>query len=121
MSHQITDRGAADRLLDDVLSNYLGRTASDGEKARFLKNLNVKERATPTSTSTSSSTSVSSARTSNSTSSSSSTSRTGIDPQEEAINQAKKSKDYAEYQYGTTYMNAFLSALGAPVSAAGTV
>lgn len=116
-----TSKDSADRLLDDVLANYLGRTASDAEKASFVSSLNKKEAATPTNVSTSNSSSTSSARSSVSSSSSTSHSTTGVDPQEQAIKTAQADKGYAEYQYGTTYMNAFLSALGAPVSASGTV
>ena len=124
-SFQKTSADTADRLLDEVLSNYLGRTATASEKANFVSSLNKKEAATPTnvSSSSSSSRSVSSAGGSNSTSTSSNVSHstTGVDPQEQAIQKAQSTKGYAEYQYGTTYMDAFLSALGAPVSAAGTV
>jgi len=110
----LTNKTTGDRLIDDVLANYLGRTASDVEKANFLKTLNAKEKANP-------SVATGSSTTSRTSSSSSTTQSGGVDSQEVAIKAAQADKGYAEYQYGTTYMNAFLSALGAPVSAAGTV
>jgi len=125
-SYNVTSKSNSDRLLDDVLSAYLGRTASATEKTNFLKSLNAKEKATPTNVSTSSGTSTSTSggggpSVSNSTSTSKSTSGGGIDPQEVAIKAAQADKGFGEYQYATTYMDAFLGALGTPVSAAGTV
>ena len=110
----LTNKTTGDRLIDDVLSNYLGRTASDVEKANFLKTLNTQERANP-------SVATGSSTTSQTSSTSKTTQSGGVDSQEVAIKAAQADKGYGEYQYGTTYMDAFLQALGAPVSAAGTV
>jgi len=125
-SYNVTSKSNSDRLIDDVLSNFLGHTASDVEKQNFVAHLNAAEKKAPTGTSTGSSTSTSTSggggpSVSHSSSSSKSVSGGGVDPTEFAIQTAKADKGYAEYQYGTTYMNAFLSALGAPVSASGTV
>jgi len=121
----LTNKTTSDRLIDDVLSTYLGHTASDTEKANFLGHLNAAEKANPTVSTQSGTTKSSNSGGYNSTSTSSATSsgtnKGGVDSQEVAIQAAKGDKGYAEYQYGTTYMNAFLSALGAPVSASGTV
>jgi hypothetical protein len=116
-------------VLDQVLSSYLGRTPGADEKANFLKLAQAQEKAHPSVSSSSSTTKSSNSGGYNS-SSTSSTSSSGTssggfgaaDVQNLAIQQAQADKGYAEYQYGTTYMNAFLSALGAPVSGAqGTV
>jgi hypothetical protein len=112
----LTNKEQAGTLLDQVFSNYLGYEGSDAEKAQFLKSLNAQERAHPTTTVSSTSGTTSGRST---TQSSTSTSSGGTDPQAEAIAMAKQQKDYAEYQYGTTYFNAFLNALGPTVSGAG--
>ena len=102
-SYQKTNADQGGRILDDVLSSYLGRTASDSEKAAFMKRVNGEEAKTPTSIS-------------HSTESGTTTkSNTGVDVAARAQDLAQSKSDYAEYQYATTYYDAFLQALGAPV------
>lgn len=107
-----TSKSTGERLLNTVLSAYLGREASEKEIKNFMARLNGQEESTPTNVSTSTTTSSGSS----SHSSSTSRSNTGVDPQQKAIDFAKSRDDYAEYQYATTYMDAFLGALGSPVA-----
>jgi hypothetical protein len=107
----MTSKGTGERLLSTILSSYLGREANDAEIKNFMKQLNADEARTPVNRSTSTTRSGPGGSTSTSTS----RSNTGVDPQQEAIDFAQSRDDYAEYQYATTYMDAFLGALGSPV------
>jgi hypothetical protein len=102
-SYQKTNADQGGRILDDVLASYLGRTASDAEKANFMKRINAEEAKTPVNVSTSTA------------SGTTSRSNSGVDVAARAQQMAESQGDYAEYQYATTYYDAFLSALGSPV------
>lgn len=105
----LTGRDESNATLDQALTEMLGRTATDAEKARFLKALNAEERANP-------STSVTRGTQSGSSSSSSTTSQaSSVSAGARALEFATNQEGFAEYQYATTYMDAMLEALSSPV------
>jgi hypothetical protein len=105
----LTGRDESDATLDQALTEMLGRTATDQEKARFLKALNAEERANP-------STSVTRGTQSGSSSTSSTTSQSSsVSAGARALDFATEQEGFAEYQYATTYMDAMLEALSSPV------
>lgn len=108
-SVNLTDATTAHGLADQALSQFLGRAATPAETENFKKLLNTDESKHPTTTTT---TGVSSG--SSSTSSSKTTG--GTSSSQDAIDFAKSRPDYAEYQYATTFGDAFNQALGSPVS-----
>lgn len=105
----LTGRDESNATLDQALTEMLGRTATDQEKARFLKALNAEERANP-------STSVTRGTQSGSSSTSSTTSQaSSVSAGARALEFATEQEGFAEYQYATTYMDAMLEALSSPV------
>jgi hypothetical protein len=100
----LTDEGSARKLLNNALSGYLGRTATDDENRAFLKALNLQERENPSVTKT---TGYSSGR--NTTQQQVVTG--GMDKNDFADRFAKSQQGYAEYQAATTYLDAFIGAL----------
>lgn len=105
-SVSLTSATAANRLIDTALQGYLGREATTVEKERFLKALNVQERANP-----SISTTVQDMNDEGSYQTISRTDRGGFDQAEFADRFAKSQEGYAEYQASTTYLDAFIGAL----------
>lgn len=107
-SVQLTNEGTARRLLNTTLANYLGREASQDEIGKFLKALNVQEKANPTTTITSGYSNGKGSTTSNSTSTG------GFDSADYATRFAQAQKGAGEYKAATTYMDAFMSAIRDP-------
>lgn len=110
-SVNLTDRTTAQGILDQALTQYLGRAATPSEVSAFMAALNRSERDHPnvsqnTVTTTTNADGTSQQNVSDTTSSG------GVNASQKAINWAKKQEGAAEYQAATTYMDAFLGALG---------
>lgn len=115
VSTNLTNASTAKRLLNDTLTQYLGRAATRKEQAKFLAALNAAEAANPSvSTGQSVTRSTTDGMNSQSNVQSNQTSAGGVDAIQEAIDYAKSRKGYAEHQVATTYMDAFVSALRGP-------
>ena len=110
----LTNPSQARGLVNNALSQYLGRTATDKEQQAFLAALQQQEKANPNVTTGS--------RSYNSRGASTGTSATqsgGIDPAQFAQEWAQSQEGSAEHMAATTYMDAFVNALGAGVTPAG--
>jgi hypothetical protein len=106
----LSDEGTANQIINNPLTRYLGRTATDVEQKMFLKALNIQEKQNPTVTSTSGTTS---GRNTNE----STTTTGGFNRDDFAERFAKSQEGYAEYQTATTYLDAFMNALNNPTRA----
>jgi hypothetical protein len=108
----LTDPKDAAMLVDQLLSERLGRAASDKEKQAFLAALNSYEKKHPKTTTTTTTTSAD-----GSTSNSKTTSKGGVNPTSFGKDWTLgHNKDEAgSFQALSTYMPAFFEALGAPV------
>lgn len=122
-------------LVQDVLSRALGRWATGAELAEFVGTLNTYQRENPststrTTTTTPETTTQTTTESADGTSSESSTRTTGGESSSSVVNQqgataegaqqlllesAMEAPDYGAYQASTTYMQALLGALAAPV------
>ncbi len=100
----LTDPGSARKLVDDALSQYLGRRANPNEQAKFFKALNVMERESPVVTTST-----------RSGSSASTVSEGGFNPSTFADEWARGQQGSGEYQAATTYLNAFIDSLKATI------
>lgn len=98
---RLSDPMTAETLLDNSLKNYLGRSATNAEKANFLKALNAYERENPTVTTPSGP--------------GYSITTGGAQPTAFAEEYAASQEGAAEFQAATTYLDAFLGSLGNPV------
>jgi len=99
-SVNLTDPGQAKTLLNNSLSTYLGRKASQAEYDKFVFSLTQQEMANPNKSTVSGNTRITSG---------------GFDPATFADEYAAGQQGSAEYQAATTYLDAFLGALKAPV------
>lgn len=108
-SVRLTSRSEAERILDQALTQYLGRQATAKEVRQFRRSLNAEEQDKPV-VSESTTTQTQDAE-GNTTSRSSSTQSGGQDPVESAEDFAKQQEGYGEYQASTTYLDAFMSTL----------
>ena len=109
----LTNRSEAQRILDQALSQYLGRKATPEEIRRFRNKLNSEEEENPNVTTSDVTRTVNSDGQGNtkSKSKSSNTSEGGVDPAQTAINFARRQEGAGEYQAATTYLDAFKAAL----------
>lgn len=98
---RLTDPTTAESLLDTSLKNYLGRAATSKEKSEFLRALNRYEAENPTVTTPMGQ--------------GASVTTGGAQPTVFAEQFAQAQEGAAEYQVATTYLDAFLGALGNPV------
>jgi len=103
-SVSLTNEGTSRQLLNQALTGYLGRQATNEENSMFLKALNVQEKANPMTTVTKG---FSSGGNTNQTQNSSG----GFDRNDFAERFAKSQEGYAEYKTATTYLDAFIEAL----------
>ena len=103
LTNESTSRG----LLNQTLAQFLGRTSTVDEQAKFLKALNIEEKANPTITNQSGFTSGGNTSQNVNTSG-------GSSSQDFADRFAKSQEGYAEYQTATTYLDAFIKALENP-------
>lgn len=111
-STSLTDPGSARKLVDDALSNYLGRKATSKEQANFLKALNIQEQQNPTITRQVSKT-AGAGGVSNTTQQV--TSQGGFNPSTFAEEWAASQEGAGEYQAATTLLDAFIGSLGARI------
>ncbi len=110
----LTNRTQAKALVDNALSNYLGRSATEEETQQFLAALNSQEKSSPQVTEGSRSYNAKGASTGTS-----ATTQGGIDPAEFAKEWAMSREGSAEHAAATTYLDAFMQTLGADVRPAG--
>jgi len=107
-SVNLTDPSTARGLIDNALSQHLGRQANPQEQAAFLKALNVQQQASPT---------ITEQTTTTSGRNSSSTSQTtgGFNASTFADEYAAGQQGAGEFQAATTLLDSFIGALGAKV------
>lgn len=101
---RLTDPGTARQLVDQALSQFLGRQASLKEQSAFLKALNVQEAMAPTVTTTTAGGGQASSVTTG-----------GFNPATFAQEWAAGQQGAAEYQAATTYLDTFINSLRAVV------
>lgn len=101
----VTSKSAAQRLVNQALTGYLGREATGEERRRFLEALNAAERDNPT-VQTISMDGNTQTR----------VIEQGLDVGQFAQTYAESRPDYAEYRAATDLMDNFLSILQGPVS-----
>lgn len=106
----LTDRGTANQIINNALTNYLGRQATDIEQKAFMKALNVQEKENPQVT-------VREGTTSGGNTTAKTTSSGGVNRDDFAQRFAKSQEGYAEYQAATTYLDAFIESLQNPMRA----
>lgn len=106
----LTDEGTANQIVNNALTRYLGREASDIEQRAFLKALNVQEKKNATTT-------VTEGTTSGRNTTSKSTTTGGYNRDDFAQKFAQSQEGYAEYQTATTYLDAFIDSLENPMRA----
>jgi hypothetical protein len=93
----LTDPGTAETLLDQALQNYLGRKASNKEVTEFRKALRKAEMGSPTETDIEGETMIRSG---------------GFNPATFADSYAQGMEGAGEFQAATTFLDAFIDALG---------
>ena len=111
-SVDLTDPASAKALVNDVLARHLGRAASDEEVRAFTGVLNTAERASPTTTTTTSQFDQGEVT------SQASTTSGGLGAagrQQIMDDRATATPEFGSYQASSTYFNALLSAIQAPV------
>ena len=101
----VTSKSAAQRLVNQALTGYLGREATGEERRRFLEALNQAERDNPTVQTISASGNTQSQ-----------VIEQGLDVGQFAQTYAESRPDYAEYRAATDLMDTFLGILQGPVS-----
>jgi len=108
----LTDPATGKALVNDTLSRYLGRAASDEEIAEFIGVLNNAERSNPATTQT-----ATTYQDGDAVSQSSTTSGgiTAAGRQQMIADEAMESPEYGAYQAAATYLPALFGAIGAPV------
>ena len=109
-SVSLTDRGTANQIINNALTGYLGREATQVEQQAFLKALNLQEKQNPTVT-------VREGVSSGSNTTSTTNQTGGFNRDDFAQRFAKSQEGYAEYQTATTYLDAFIDALENPMRA----
>lgn len=111
-SVDLTDPSTAKAIINDALSQHLGRAATEDEVRAFTTVINSAERANPTLTTTSTTYDKGDAV------SSSSTTKGGLTDSgryQLVSDEAMKKPEYGAVQSATTYFNAFLGALDSPM------
>lgn len=111
-SVDLTDPATAKALVNDTLSRFLGRDATDEEVATFRGVLNSAEQANPTVTTSSTTYADGDAVSQSSTTSGG---LNGAGKQQLLTDQARALPEYGAYQASTTYAEALFAALAAPV------
>jgi hypothetical protein len=108
----LTNPSTARSLIQQSLTSYLGRDATDDEQNSFLKALNAAEKRSPSVTKSVSTTTpgVGTSRTESETSS-----RGGFNPSTFAEEYAQGQEGAAEFQAATTLLDTFIGSLGARV------
>ena len=109
VSYDISNPQTAKAIINQALSNQIGRKATDDEVAAFTKALNAQEKANPTIMKT----------TFDGSGSSESTQSGGFDmnsKQQFAVDEAQDDPAYSPYQKATTYFDAFVKAIQSPVA-----
>lgn len=109
-SVDLTDPTQAKGLINDVLSQMLGRAANPEELSQFTATLNAAERANPEVTTTSTTYDAGEPV------SSSTVSTGGLDRRQVMIDRAQSLPDYGAYQAATTYADALFRAIQSPVN-----
>jgi hypothetical protein len=111
-SIDLTDPATAKAIVNDALSQRLGRAATEEELATLRGVLNAAERAAPTVT-----TSSTTYQDGDAVSQSSTTSGglTGAGRQQLILDEAMQKPEYGAYQAATTYFNALMQAVQSPV------
>jgi hypothetical protein len=112
-SVNLTDPMSARKLVDTALESYLGRRATSKEQETFFNTLNKREKQSPTITTQVSTTTPQGPAMSST--ESSVTSQAGFNPSVFAEEFARGQQGAGEYQAATTYLDTFISALGARV------
>lgn len=107
-SVSLTDNDTAHAVLDQALSTYLGRRASEDELSSFVNSLHKHERKNARVTTTT-------ATTGGGSTSSSSVTRGGSNSQQYAVDYARAQEGSAEYQAATDFMDEFISAIKNPM------
>ena len=111
-SVNLTDPSSARKLVDDALTNYLGRAATSEEQQAFQKALNMQERQSPTVTQQQSTTRAAGGK---AVTTSATETQGGFNPSTFAEEFARGQQGAGEYQAATTYLNTFIDALKARV------
>lgn len=111
-SVNLTDPSSARKLVDDALTNYLGRAATSEEQKAFQKALNMQERQSPTVTTQRAKTTASGGK---AMTVSSTETEGGFNPSTFAEEFARGQQGAGEYQAATTYLNTFIDSLKARV------
>lgn len=111
-SVDLTDPETARALVNNVLSNQLGREATPDEIASFTAVLSQAERSNPATTVTTTTQDAAGNSTSSSTTSGG---LTGTGKQEVLRQEAMRKPEYGAYQAAATYLPALFQAIGAPV------
>jgi hypothetical protein len=112
----LTDPKTARAIANDALSQYLGRAATDEEITAFTASINAAERANPTVTDTTTTANyVEGEQTSQSSSSTTSGGVTAAARNQIVADAAMQKPEYGAYQAASTYWNALLQSIGAPV------
>ena len=112
-SVNLTDPMSARKLVDTALESYLGRRATSKEQETFFNTLNKREKQAPTVTTQVSTTTPQGPAMSST--ESSVMSQPGFNPSVFAEEFARGQQGAGEYQAATTYLDTFISALGARV------
>lgn len=107
-SVNLTDPASARALIDNSLTQYLGRAATSTEQQAFLKALNVQQQANPTITKQTSNTSGTSTSTTSETTG-------GFNPSTFAEEYARGQEGAGEFQAATSLLDTFINALGSKV------
>jgi hypothetical protein len=111
-SLNMTDPDTARGLVDQALSQYIGRKATTQEQQAFMQALKVHEQKNAGTTTTDSTTVSDGSGNSNTTSSSTGTG--GFNAQQFAQEYAAGNKGAAEYQAATTYLDEFIKTISQP-------
>jgi hypothetical protein len=107
----LTDPGTAKILVDQALTQYLGRKASEQEINEFRKALTAQEMSNPNTVQAGTTTTKKGKKT---TSSASLVQGGGFNPQAFAEQYALGQEGAAEYQAATTFLDTFMNSLGNP-------
>lgn len=112
----LTDPKTAKAIVNQALSQFLGRNATDEEVAAFTVSINASERANPTVSDTTTTTSYRDGeQVSQSSNSTTSGGLTGAARQQIVADEAMQKPEYGAYQAASTYWNALQQSLGAIV------
>jgi hypothetical protein len=115
----LTDPGTAENLVDQALTQYLGRKASDKEVANFRRALAANERANPRTVSQGTTTTrTKDGKEVTETSSATVERGGGFNPSQFAQDWAEEKQGVAEYQAATTFLDSFIGSLKNPLEVA---